>query len=65
MTTATRIPAKLAADLADTLTRLQNARADGDPAHNPSKCHGCLICIAERKLNRLVDSLPLPRLEAQ
>jgi hypothetical protein len=57
MTTAT-IPARLAADLLDTLHRLQNARADGDPKHNPTKCHGCRICIAQRKLDRLVDQLP-------
>jgi hypothetical protein len=58
MTTATRIPAQLAIDLLDTLRRLQNARADGDPKHNPAKCRGCIICIAQRKLDRLCDQLP-------
>lgn len=58
MTTATDISAELAANLADTLTRLRHARADGDPKHNPAACHGCIICIAQRKLDRLCDQLP-------
>lgn len=60
MTTATRIPAQLAADITNTLSRLRHARADGDPHHNPANCHGCIICIAERKFNRLCDQLPIP-----
>jgi hypothetical protein len=59
MPTATHpIPAQLAADLADTLTRLRDARADGAPDHNTANCRGCLICIAQRKLDRLCDRLP-------
>ena len=58
MTTATHTPPQLAADLTQTLTRLRNARADGDPQHNPATCHGCIICIAQRKLDRLCDQLP-------
>lgn len=56
MTTATH--PKLAADLTNTLIRLRDARADGDPQHNPATCHGCIICIAQRKLDRLCDQLP-------
>jgi hypothetical protein len=43
----------------DALRQLRDARADGDPAHNPLKCSGaCVICSSERALNRLVERIP-------
>jgi hypothetical protein len=60
MPTATHpnIPAQLAADLTNTLTRLRHARADANPNHETSTCDGCFACVLERQLNRLVDRLP-------
>lgn len=45
-------------DLTNALTLLRDARADGDPQHNPARCPGCVICIRERHLNRLLSKLP-------
>lgn len=43
----------------EALKNLRDARDDGDPAHNPSKCSGaCRICSNSRALDRLLDRLP-------
>jgi hypothetical protein len=54
MAVATVLP--LHSMIREALERLRQARADGDPDHNPQRCSGaCVICTNQRHLNRLLD----------
>jgi hypothetical protein len=63
MTPTSLIPAHVVLELADTLKRLRQARADGDPNHDPRVCINCYICTTEKWLNRLIDK-HIPREKA-